>query len=195
LGITKKMSVAEPEDVVHDVLIKVLLNLRQFELRSSFTTWLYRITMNQIFKHRQEKKMLPLEMASEIEERITADDLPSGEAMVKSYFFGMLICLDEEQRSSIILSDLFKMDHTEASEILAISRDNFRKRLSRSRKDMKYWTEKKCSLVFPGAECKCNRKAKYFMKRGWIDHDTKRFSEGRMREISAYVQALCNALY
>jgi RNA polymerase sigma factor (sigma-70 family) len=190
LGITKRMLVTDPEDIVHDVLIKVLLNLRQFELRSSFTTWLYRITMNQIFKHKRKKRMLPLEMAGEIEERVDSPDLLPGEAVMKNYFVGMLLCLDEEQRSSVILSDLFKMDHVKASGTLGISPDNFRKRLSRSRKDMKHWTEKKCSLVFPGKECKCNQKAKYFMAQGWIDHETKRFSESRVGEVSKYVQAL-----
>ncbi len=37
---------ADAEEVTQDVLVKVHLNLRRFRFGSSFTTWLYRITVN-----------------------------------------------------------------------------------------------------------------------------------------------------
>jgi hypothetical protein len=145
--------------------------------------------MNQVFKHKRSEKLQPLEMTNEIEGGMESPDLAANETILRNYFFGMLLCLDEEQRMTIVLSDFFKMDHMAASKTLNINPDNFRKRLSRSRKDMKQWMEDKCSLVVPGKECKCNRKAQYFVEQGWVDPETMKFSEGRVREVSAYLQS------
>ncbi|MBT1699462.1 sigma-70 family RNA polymerase sigma factor [Fulvivirgaceae bacterium PWU4] len=191
LRLAKRTLVSDAEDITHDVFVKVLLHLDRFEQRSSFTTWLYRITMNQILKAKQNEKLQhSLEIASEVEDGAVDQELVRGESMLRHYLAGMLLCLDEEQRMVIILSDLFKMDHNAAAEALDISPDNFRKRLSRARKDLRSWTENKCSLVIRGNQCQCNRKAQYFLKQGWVDAATGKFTRERIAEVSDYIQRL-----
>lgn len=191
LRLVKRTLVSDAEDITHDVFVKVLLHLDRFERRSSFTTWLYRITMNQVLKARQNEKVQhSLETAGEIEDGSMDPELARGESLLRHYLTGMLLCLDEEQRMVIILSDLFKMDHNAAAEALDISPDNFRKRLSRTRKDLRSWTENKCSLVTRGNQCQCNRKAQYYLKQGWVDAATGKFTRERIVEVSEYLQRL-----
>lgn len=189
LRLAKRTLVSDAEDITHDVFVKVLLHLDRFEQRSSFTTWLYRITMNQILKAKQNEKLQhSLEIASEVEDGAADHDLVRSESILRHYLAGMLLCLDEEQRMVIILSDLFKMDHNAAAEALDISPDSFRKRLSRSRKDLRSWAENKCSLVTRGNQCQCNRKAQYFLKQGWVDAGTGKFTRERINEVNDYIQ-------
>lgn len=193
LRLAKRTFASDAEDITHDVFVKVLLHLDRFEQRSSFTTWLYRITMNQILKAKQNERLQhSLEMAGEIEDGAVDEELAGGESMLRHYLAGMLLCLDEEQRMVIILSDLFKMDHNASAEALDISPDNFRKRLSRARKDLRSWTENKCSLVVRGHQCQCNRKAQYFLKQGWVDPVTGRFTKDRVTTVSEYVESVFN---
>ena len=191
LRLAKRTFASDAEDITHDVFVKVLLHLDRFEQRSSFTTWLYRITMNQILKAKQNERLQhSLEIAGEVEDGIVDAELARGESMLRHYLAGMLLCLDEDQRMVIILSDLFKMDHNAAAEALDISPDNFRQRLSRTRKDLRSWTEHKCGLVTRGNQCQCNRKARHFQKQGWVDAETGKFTRERIVEVSDYIQRL-----
>lgn len=193
LRLARRTQVSEAEDLTHDVFVKVLLHLKQFEQRSSFTTWLYRITMNQILKLKQSERLqVSLEMPDEIDDGAADCEATGGDSLLQDYFSGMLLCLDEEQRMVMILSDLFKMDHITASGALNITPANFRKRLSRARKDLRGWTSKKCSLMSPGNSCHCNRKALHFVKQGWVEADTMMFSKQRIGEVRGYVQRIFN---
>ena len=57
-----------------------------------------------------------------------------------------------------ILGDIFEMDHAEASDVLSISKSNFRKRLSRARQEVVRFTRQSCGLVSEQAACSCERK-------------------------------------
>ena len=46
---------------------------------------------------------------------------------------GMLLCLDREQRLVYVLGEIFGVTDVVGGELLEISRDNFRQRLSRAR--------------------------------------------------------------
>ena len=46
---------------------------------------------------------------------------------------GMLQCLEKKERIAFILGEILEITDSEASEILSISRETFRKRLSRGR--------------------------------------------------------------
>ena len=49
---------------------------------------------------------------------------------------GMLLCLDREQRLVYILGEIFGVTDVVGAELLEISRDNFRQKLSRARRDL-----------------------------------------------------------
>jgi DNA-directed RNA polymerase specialized sigma24 family protein len=49
---------------------------------------------------------------------------------------GMLLCLDREQRLAYILGEIFEVADVVGAELLEISRDNFRQRVARARRDL-----------------------------------------------------------
>ncbi|MGH9791640.1 MAG: RNA polymerase sigma factor, partial [Candidatus Acidiferrales bacterium] len=48
------------EDVAQQVFLKVYLSLHRFDLRSSFSTWLYKVTVNECLDHLRKKKVRKL---------------------------------------------------------------------------------------------------------------------------------------
>ena len=42
---------AEATDAVHDIFIKILINLSKFGEKSKFSTWIYSITYSHLIKH------------------------------------------------------------------------------------------------------------------------------------------------
>src|ERR1700687_6375053 len=48
------------EDVVQQVFLKVFVSLKRFDLRAAFSTWLYKITVNECWDYLRKKKVRPL---------------------------------------------------------------------------------------------------------------------------------------
>jgi hypothetical protein len=82
---------------------------------------------------------------------------------------GMIMCLDREQRLTYILGDVFEIDHNLGGEIFEISTDNFRQRLTRARNDLYEWMNNRCGLVNANNPCRCPKKTKGFIERGYVN--------------------------
>lgn len=183
LRIVKRMTEMEAEDLTQDIMIKVLLAIKSFEQRSSLSTWLYRITVNHVLQYKRQMKHQTVSASSaelEMNESGTekVDEPASGDAV----YLGMLLCLDESQRTAVTLSDIFKLDHNQASEMLKISPAAFRKRLSRAREDLKSWLNGECSLAMTKGSCRCKRKAQQFIENGWVNKETQKFEQERIKQ-------------
>jgi len=183
LRIVKRMAEVEAEDLTQDIMIKVLLAIKSFEQRSSLSTWLYRITVNHVLQYKRQMKhqtisafSTALEVNESSAEKI--EEPASGDAV----YLGMLLCLDENQRTAVTLSDIFKLDHNQASEVLKINPAAFRKRLSRAREDLKSWLNGECSLAMTKGSCRCKRKAQQFMENGWVNKETQKFEQERIQQ-------------
>ena len=173
---------SKAEDATQDILIKMLQSVERFEGRSKFRTWLYRIAVNHVLNLRKgtfeqlvggsfaefgrglaEAPAQPLPKYEGVEHDFLVE-----EAKV-SCMTGMLLCLDREQRIAYILGAVFELEDTDAAEILDITREAFRKRLSRAREDLHSFMNEKCGLVKTENPCRCERKTKAFIDRGMVD--------------------------
>src|SRR6202162_2369710 len=56
------------EDVVQQVFLKVFISLKRFDLRSAFSTWLYKITVNECWDYLRKKKVRPLVYEADLSE-------------------------------------------------------------------------------------------------------------------------------
>src|ERR1700680_1466413 len=56
----------EVDDVAQQVVLKVYLSLRKFDQRAAFSTWLYRITVNECWDYLRKKKVRPLVYESDL---------------------------------------------------------------------------------------------------------------------------------
>jgi RNA polymerase sigma factor (sigma-70 family) len=173
----------DAEDVTQEIMLKILTKLSTFKGQSLFRTWLYRIVKNHVLnmQKRQRENQISsfdlywkhIENAPDMEiadlSRLPVDlSLIVRETKVLC-MMGMLLCLDRLQRLVFILGDLFEVDENLGSELLEISRVNFRQILSRSRKRLYHFMADKCSLIREGNPCRCSHKLKSLIDSGAID--------------------------
>ena len=199
------LSPQDAQDLTQEVVIKVITKLAQFNEKAEFRTWLYRI----VFHHFLNTKRRAMENAivSFEEYGHALDDIPltdlNGEEQ-KEYaemiieaklgcMTGMLICLERKQRLVYILGDIFEIHSQTASELLEISAANFRKILSRARKDMYHFMNNKCGLINTNNPCRCSKKTKGFIKVGWVNPDKLVFNSDFLEKVSEIAAQKVNA--
>ena len=57
-----------------------------------------------------------------------------------------------------IIGEMFRADHTVGSEIMEMSKANFRMKLSKARKDLINFMQNKCGLIDKANPCRCHKK-------------------------------------
>ena len=128
-------------DISQDSLIKIYNNIKYFEERSKFSTWIFRIVTNSaidyVKKHRKVKLL-------SIEEGIAADknsgttvdeELEKSENVKKVH--AALEKIDVNHRAVVILKDIYGFSYSEISKILVINEGTVKSRLNRARKALK----------------------------------------------------------
>jgi RNA polymerase sigma factor (sigma-70 family) len=187
----------DAEDATQEILVKALTNLASFEGRSTFRTWLYRIAVNHVLntkRGRREPNVLtfgcyahgldttpdfdpPDEGRVPVDVRLLVD-----EARI-TCTAGMLLCLDREQRLIYILGEIFEVTDTIGAELLDISRENFRQRLARARRDLYSFMNDKCGLVDRANPCRCAKKTRGFIEAGYVDPKHLLFAREHVEEV------------
>src|ERR1700736_1805293 len=59
------------EDVAQQVFLKVFISIKRFDLRSAFSTWLYKITVNECWDYLRKKKVRPLVYEADLSDEQT----------------------------------------------------------------------------------------------------------------------------
>lgn len=201
----------DAEDATQEILIKVLTKISTFEGRSSVRTWLYRIVVNHVLNMKRAKGEVAawtFTRYAEALEREPDEDLPDARSMPvdvqllvdearMSCTAGMLLCLDREQRLVFILGEVFGVTDVVGAEILEISRDNFRQRLSRARRELYGFLQGKCGLINTANPCRCANKTKAFMRAGFVDPNNLLFAREhvtRMKDLAGRTYQQIDAL-
>ena len=172
----------DAEDTTQEILIKLITKLSTFQGRSSFRTWLYRIVINHVLNQRRrdlEDRLNFEEYGRGLDAALDLD-LPDPRSvpvdvtlLVKEAEIGctsgMLLCLDREQRMTYILGEIFGVTDVVGAEFFEISRESFRQRLARARRDLHNFMQDKCGLVNRANPCRCARKTQAFINAGLLD--------------------------
>jgi RNA polymerase sigma factor (sigma-70 family) len=185
-------------DLSQEVLLKVLMKLTRFNFKSSFKTWLYRIVMNHFLNTKRRRPEEEVHSLDELGDRCghlyNEEEMSPAERLSRheeirflrdKYMASTLLCLDRRQRIVLILGAVFRINSTEAAQVLGITPENFRKQLQRAREDLFQFMENKCGLMNPDNPCKCHKKTKGFIKAGLIDPESVRFHREAVQAINA----------
>ncbi len=132
------------EDIAQQVFLKVYLSIKKFDQRAAFSTWLYKITVNECWDYLRKKKVRPLVYESDLSEEqvsrldgiISADRLapgPSERLEVKNLLEQMLEKLPEQDRQLLILKEVEGFSVQELAEILDLNVNTVKVRLFRAR--------------------------------------------------------------
>ncbi|MGB3617866.1 MAG: RNA polymerase sigma factor [Catalinimonas sp.] len=188
-------------DLTQETLLKVITKLAQFNFRSSFRTWLYRIVVNEFLQAKRrgrEQRFDSFDAYAAQLDRLGNPDLTREEEIVQSelseemrlrFMSGMLLCLTREQRLIYILGEVFGVDHRSGGEVFECSPQNFRVKLHRARRDLHQFMHQKCGLVNRDNPCRCPKKTKALREKGLLDHDKREFNRGYRRQIADFVTA------
>ena len=163
----------DAEDATQEILLKVITHLSSFKKESSFSTWVFSIASNHLKNYKKSmfaQHPLSFEYYGYDIENGAAEDLPDltqdieksllAEELKLSCTNVMLQCLDAESRCIFILGTMFKVDSRIAGEILGITPEAYRQRLSRVRKKMAEFLENYCGEYGQG-KCKCKNRLNY----------------------------------
>lgn len=163
-------TIPDAEDATQDILTKLMTNLGTFRKESKFETWVYRIATNYLIDY---KKSLFANQPLSFEEY--SQDLQAGFIEntsdllqgVKETILGkelrlsctnvMLQCLDPTSRCIFVLGTMFKVNSKLAGEILDMTPENYRQKLSRTRKQVANFLNCHCGLTSTGF-CSCEKR-------------------------------------
>ena len=131
----------DAEEVLQDVFVTLYKKIASFEGRSSFSSWVYRITVNAaLMKNRTNKKNdATLLNELDVEEKVSylqqskdgTDNISHRELLT---LLEKVICyLPEEYRSVYVMRDIDGLTSKEVSELLKVSVPAVKSRLHKSR--------------------------------------------------------------
>ncbi|HEX4850746.1 MAG TPA: RNA polymerase sigma factor [Puia sp.] len=190
-------------DLTQETLVKAITSLGNFRGDSKFRTWLYRIVKNSSINFKAKKNKVSFssfDQLANILEAAPNEELPDQQPygadknlLIKETkhrcMTGMLLCLDPEQRLTFILGELFGVTDVVGAEILDITKENFRQKLSRARKQLYNFMQEKCGLENKANPCRCAKKTKAFIDAGVVDPKTLRFSSAHQLSIAKVAEA------
>lgn len=166
-------TIHDAEDASQEILIRVMTNLASFRGESAFTTWVFRIAVNHLKNYRKSMfAQHPLSFEYYGEDIVSGKekdipDLTMGvdrnlleQELKLSCTNVMLQCLDTDSRCIYILGTMFRVDSRLAAEILEISPEAYRQRLSRIKKKMARFLDEYCGLSGKGV-CSCSKRISY----------------------------------
>lgn len=166
----------DAEDAMQEIMIKIITQLSTFRKESAFSTWVYRIATNYLINCKKSmfaNRPLSFDFYAEdinagfipntddllkgVEEEILAKELKESCTNV------MLQCLDPESRCIYVLGLMFKADSKVCGEILGLTPEAYRQRLSRIRKKVAAFLDEYCGLSDTG-KCNCKKRIGYAIK-------------------------------
>jgi len=132
------------EDVAQQVFVKAFFSLKRFDQRAAFSTWLYKITVNECWDVLRKKKSRPLLFETELSEEQARQYKASEDAespvrdvsdrmAVEQRLEQLLGMLDERDRMMLVLKEVQGFSVEEIAEMLEINGNTVKVRLFRAR--------------------------------------------------------------
>lgn len=142
----------EANDCAQETFVKVFCSLKNFRFESTFSTWLYRITVNicknklKSLAYRYRKKMVWLDKPKETEDSNPliqiGDGSPSPLIELERKERAMLIqkaidSLPEEQKIIVVLRDIKGLSYEEVAKITGYNLGTVKSKLARARQQLR----------------------------------------------------------
>lgn len=134
----------EAEDILQEVFIKVYQNLNSFDKKLKFSSWIYRITHNQVISNFRKIKARPisvdLEKSDDIVQKIASDldlDKQTDLVYLREKISPLLQKLDPKYRDILILRFWEDKSYQEISDILKKPSGTVAAMINRAKKQIK----------------------------------------------------------
>jgi len=132
---------ADVEDIAQQVFTKVYFGIRQFDFRSAFLTWLYKITVNECYdylrKQRSNRMVYVSEMSEEEARQFTnrraGEILPDRQAELAQTTALLLKKVPEEERLLLLLREVEGYSIHDLSQMFSWNENTVKVKLFRAR--------------------------------------------------------------
>ena len=132
------------EDIAQQVFLKAYFSLKRFDQRAAFSTWLYKITVNECWDLLRKRKVRPLLYEADLseeqarqygasEEREEQAQDVSERLEKRQQLERLLDCLEERDRTMLVLKEVQGFSVEEIADILGINGNTVKVRLFRAR--------------------------------------------------------------
>jgi RNA polymerase sigma-70 factor (ECF subfamily) len=132
------------EDIGQQVFLKAYFSLKRFDQRAAFSTWLYKITVNECWDMLRKRKVRPLVYETDLSEeqaqqyqaaeKQTDGSLDTSERLaLRQEVEELLDCLEERDRTMLVLKEVQGFSVEEIAEMLEINGNTVKVRLFRAR--------------------------------------------------------------
>jgi RNA polymerase sigma-70 factor (ECF subfamily) len=142
-GILKRRE--DVEDIAQQVFVKAYFSLKRFDQRAAFSTWLYKITVNECWDMLRKKKVRPLVYEADLSEQQARQVVSSAEKgkevpdisdrlEARQRVERLLDGLEERDRLMLILKEVEGFSIEEIAEVLDLNANTVKVRLFRARR-------------------------------------------------------------
>ena len=131
------------EDIAQQVFVKAYFSLKRFDGRAAFSTWLYRITLNECWDLLRKKKVRPLLYESDLSEdqaqRVASSESDGAGPDIRQRLENrqrverLLEDLEERDKVMLILKEVEGFSIEEIAEVLDLNANTVKVRLFRAR--------------------------------------------------------------
>ena len=132
------------EDIAQQVFLKAYFSLKRFDQRAAFSTWLYKITVNECWDLLRKRKVRPLVFESELTEEQahtyqSAEEKPehapdvSDRLETRQQLERWMECLEERDREMLVLKEVQGFTVEEIAGMMEINGNTVKVRLFRAR--------------------------------------------------------------
>lgn len=133
------------EDVAQQVFVKAYFSLKRFDQRAAFSTWLYKITVNECWDMLRKRKVRPLVYEADLSEEQARQVINSAEKgkdepdiserlEARQRVERLLDGLDERDRLMLILKEVEGFSIEEIADVLDLNANTVKVRLFRARR-------------------------------------------------------------
>lgn len=134
----------DAQDCLQEAMIRVYKSISGFKSQSSFSTWVYRITMNTCLDELRRRKARPAASLDGMLDAgwapVDAGESPDGHAMRREMRQALQGCmgeLPEDMRAAVVLRDVQGYSYEEIAEVLETNIGTIKSRISRGRERLR----------------------------------------------------------
>ncbi len=129
---------AQAQEVTQDVFMKIYRQLKNFQFRSSFKTWVYRITVNTAINYCRQSRR---EQRNKVDQEHIIETLPSSESAaqraIQADYQGrldaLMSILSPEHKACLVLREIEGLSYQDMATALKVPVNTVRSRLNRAR--------------------------------------------------------------
>jgi len=132
------------EDIAQQVFLKAYFSIKRFDQRAAFSTWLYKITVNECWDLLRKRKVRPLVVEADLSEEQAqmyqstaerSDGRPdtSERLAAREQVEELMSCLDERDRAMLVMKEVQGFSVEEIAGIMEINANTVKVRLFRAR--------------------------------------------------------------